>query len=226
MRRKPDYLSKLLEYIDLANMIPGDLFIPSHIEAWDMTDKRLPSKKTLTEADILRTYKRVFKDAPIELYKYVFVPEEWLSVQDKCDLLASLKHGLASLAYAVNEERLENESVNETLESIEIYIPEFLATFYASIKVNSEGFLEPKIGEFFSFIANNKIEARRIRGCVMCGYIYWAYREDSWTCGPKCGNVLRQRIWQRRNKDAHNERRRLNYAYKKSRKNSKEKENK
>jgi hypothetical protein len=115
--------------------------------------------------------------------------------------------------------------VNEYLADIPDNIPENITNLSVEISVNKEGFLQTNSTEFYELITTHKIEARRIRNCVICPKIFWANRIDKWTCSKTCGNTLRQRCWQMENKNEYNEKRRKNYAYKQNMKNQREKKN-
>ncbi len=56
----------------------------------------------------------------------------------------------------------------------------------------------------------------RLRVCEVCTNIYWAVRSDSKTCSRNCYNTFRQRQFREKNKNEYNEKRRANYAYKKT----------
>lgn len=163
----------------------------------------------------------MLKQFPGELYHYVFnvdetnASEKFKYIVKKVELLSSLNHGLVTLAYAVTQELLAGEPVDETIKGIEEVMPEHSAILTASIEVNKNGYIELKTTEFFDFISSHKIEARRIRSCVICGDVFWAKRIENFACSKKCGNIWRQKKWQSQNKDKYNERRRSNYVYKK-----------
>jgi hypothetical protein len=233
MRKEKEYLPKLLEYIELANKIPKDYCFATFDGVYHVTQERLKGQENIGSSEnLIETYKELSKEFPYDLYNYVFSEldsgntfETLESIRKKYDFLSSLSHGLGTLAYAVTEEYFgEKVPINETIAGVEEFLPEYVPILTVSISVNNEGFIEAKTSEFFDFITTHKIEARRIRNCVICYKIFWANRVDKWTCSKPCGNTLRQRIWQIENKEEYNEKRRRNYAYKTSMK--KQKENK
>lgn len=225
MRKDKEYLPKLLEYIELANKIPSDVEFPEYTDVYKLTMNRLgKNEKYCSANELIKTYQELLKDLPSDLFSYIFDSREsdtHRSVFDRIDLVISLNHGIGSIAYAVTEEQFgkEKENLNEIIRSIEDALPHYIPVLPIMISVNEEGFIEANSNEFFDFIKTYNIEARRIRNCVICSKIFWANRIDKWACSKSCGNTLRQRIWQFGNKADYNEKRRINYAYKKSMKN-------
>jgi len=232
MRKQKEYLPKLLEYIELANKIPAGFTFPVKNAVYDQTFERLGKPPTISMEEIIETYKIMLQSFPKDLFEYVFDTkiinswEEYEEIRRRIHLLSSLNYGLISLAQFVNLEFFTHKdesdlSINDYLLGLR-ELPQYLADLDVEILVNEEGFIELNTSEFFQLIATYKIEARRIRECVICPNIFWANRIDKWTCSKTCGNILRQRTWQSGNKDEYNEKRRTNYAYKKAMKKQKE----
>jgi hypothetical protein len=72
------------------------------------------------------------------------------------------------------------------------------------------------------------VDADRLRTCEICNRIFWAKREDSETCSPKCFGVLRTRRYRTLTEEQKAERkaqREANKAYKLKLKNNKEQNN-
>ncbi len=228
MRKDTSYLLKLLKYIEIANKIPVGFISPNLSSMFRLADETLGERgdHSVSDIELIKTYDEILsKELPRELYEYVMNADETdndarlTSIQERLDFLSSLNHGLKIVAYAVTEEYFANEPIIETIAGIKWATPEYNPLITVSVTVNSEGNIELKSTEFFDFIRTHKIEARRIRHCYICQKIFWAQRLDSWACSKKCGNSLRQKIWQAQNKDKYNEKRRSNYAYKQATKN-------
>lgn len=233
MRKDREYLPKLLEYIDFANKVPDDYKFPNWFDLIDSTHNYV-KKETVDTKDVVTYLQFVFKDLPIDLQEYIFSEIEiekldsevgsWDRIEvikDRIELLSSIKYGLSNLAFFVNQEylaRLENLEMDlaEYVRYFNSDLPERIADLSVKIIVGNDGFIKLKSTEFYDLLTKYKIEARRIRLCLVCNKVFWATRVDKWTCSQTCGNILRQRNWQQQNKDEYNEKRRRNYAYKKS----------
>lgn len=61
---------------------------------------------------------------------------------------------------------------------------------------------------------------RRLRNCVVCSSIFWAYRLNAKFCSKKCSNVHHQRLYQTENRETINSKRKENYQYKRRKKNN------
>lgn len=232
MRKKKDYLPELLEYIDLVNKIPQDYSFPSRSEIAEKTFERLSGKNPPQYEHLIETCEMVLKDLPPDLYHFIFSTDLNESagifefIQERLDLLSSLHFGLFYLGYFVTEIHFYSDEntleLNEYLAGLREQLPGQVAEPKVKINVDKDGFLQLKTNEFLDFISNNKIEANRIRYCLVCSKIYWANRKDMWNCSKTCSNTRRQRFWLSEHKNEYNERRRRNYAYKQSIKKLKE----
>jgi hypothetical protein len=214
--QKEKYLPKLLEYIDLVNKIPGDIYLPSRQHAYHVTLERngLQFTDAIRVEEIIKTYETFLEKLPRELRNYVFSDRDLDSVERKIDHLTALKLGLKVLAYSVTQEMIDEEPINLTFDSLQEFAPDYLPTLTIKLGVNENGFIELQSTEFFDFVTVNRIPARRIRECVICEKVFWANRSDKITCSKPCGNILRQRAWRNRNSEEINAKRRSNYAYK------------
>ncbi len=232
MRKNKDYLPKLLEYIEIVNKIPMNFEFPTLDYVFELAiEKPGKESKSVNIEEMTEVYEESFASKlPQDLHEFVMDKgevnnwDEYLAIQRNFDYLASIDHGLRAMAYAVTEEFRDNLglTINETIEG---WVSENVFSLPLMVAINKKGHLVLKTTEFFEFIRDHEIEARRIRECFVCFKVFWAKRLETWTCSKQCGNIWRQHKWQKKNKDLYNERRRNNYAYKQAIKNLKEKKN-
>lgn len=72
-----------------------------------------------------------------------------------------------------------------------IWILNTLYTAPVFLEIDREGILRDVKTLFFRVIADEDIEARRIRECPICKRIFWAGRLTMNCCSPRCANTFR-----------------------------------
>jgi ribosomal protein S27AE len=213
IQKPPD---KFFEFLSIANTLLGR-FLPSYSSLMEFFElQMIENLKSESEARQLAyegTEKAILlaiKAHPI-LCSYIFgkSPEDEISSAEffeRVGLYEQIRTFTITIAHAVNRTAFTNETrPNETV-FLDIMPAQVLFT------INPAGELTKKVIDYEIF---EGVDLRRFKFCPVCGEIFWAFRSDKQAC-DRCSNVYRQKIFQSKNKDEINEKRRRNYAYNKA----------
>lgn len=96
------------------------------------------------------------------------------------------------------------------------------AISYVSLEIDDEHLTRISFSKFINAI--EEIDLRRLKKCVICSKVFWAYKLNKKYCSKKCSNKYHEKPYPKdqQTKDKINERRRSNYAQKKHLKKLKE----
>lgn len=225
-------------FIDIANSLKAftkNVFIPTRNEILAINKFPLPDKSIGYEVRseiIIDLYKKYLSSYPKEVNEFVFnrkdedfFGDELDRIEFRLSYLRSIEVGITALAHT---EQTTYESGSNLIELWNQMLSDYSdqsADLTVRIYLDKDGFIRVYTNPFLQYIAENNIQANRIRLCETCSKIFWAKREESRACSPKCAVAFRQKRWRETNKEEYNQNRRLNYAYKKSVKNKKENKN-
>lgn len=214
---------KFFEFLEIANTLLGR-FIPSYASLMEFYKSKMLEKiESEGEATNLayegteKAILLVIRAHPI-LCRYIFgkSPEDEISSDEfwrNVGLYEQVRSFTVTLAHAVDRTTFTNE--NRPGEKV------FLEIMPAQVflELDLSGELTKRVIGYEMF---EGIDLRRFKFCPVCAEIFWAFRSDKKAC-DKCSNLYRQKVFQSKNKDEINEKRKAAYQQNKKVKEMKKK---
>lgn len=200
--------AKLAAVLDVMRLVPPDLVLPSIDELMGLEDSPASAgaSPTLEEiAQIVRAIDHQMRDTQEMRHS----PEEWFA---RKLLGAGVPENLRQYIVGQQNEAEFNEMVRryefvricrqslrdiirgtQTTQSDSLWLSLSLAS---NVMIDKNGIIRVGLDEFSRAI--DGAEARRLRECEICGYIFWARRITQYACTTNCANTLRVRRWRER----------------------------
>jgi hypothetical protein len=197
--------AKLAAILELMRLVPPDLVLPSMDELTGLTDPstNAGAPSTIEEiAQIVGNIDRQMRDTQ----EMKNCPEEWFA---RKLLGAGVPENLRQ--YVMGQQngaefnemvrryefvRTSRQSLRDIIRGIGTKPSDSFwqsLSLLSNIMIDKSGIIRVGLDEFSRAI--DGVEARRLRECEVCGYIFWARRVTQYGCTTKCANTLRVRRW-------------------------------
>jgi hypothetical protein len=200
--------AKLAAVLDLMRLVPPELVLPSMDELMGLGDPPASAGASPTMEDIgqiVRAIDHQMRDTQ-EMQQS---PEEWFA---RKLLEAGVPENLRQHTVGQHNEAEFNEmvrryefvrtcrqSLRDIIRGTQTKQRESLwlsLSFPSNVMIDKNGIIRVGLDEFSRAI--DGVDARRLRECQICGYIFWARRITQYACTTNCANALRVRRWRER----------------------------